>query len=105
MSIKSLIKNNAIYQAYIRPLLLAYKHKREKAMNDETYFLKRHKKVFGYKADFHNPHTFNEKIIHRILFDRNPIYTILSDKLKARIYISHILKDMADSSCARGVVC
>ncbi|MCI5786343.1 MAG: hypothetical protein MR025_02690, partial [Helicobacter trogontum] len=48
----------------------------------------RHKKIFGYTPNFRNPQTFNEKIIHRILFDRNPIYTALADKLKARIYIT-----------------
>ncbi|WP_237022135.1 ATP-grasp fold amidoligase family protein [Helicobacter bilis] len=45
------------------------------------------KKIFGYTPDFKNPQTFNEKIIHRILFDRNPIYTALADKLKARIIL------------------
>lgn len=33
-----------------------------------------------------------KKIIHRILFDRNPIYTALADKLKARIYIATTLQ-------------
>ena len=56
------------------------------------------KKSLAIHQNFKNPQTFNEKIIHRILFaenlfDRNPIYTALADKLKARIYIATILKD------------
>ncbi len=53
-----------------------------------SFFKQQHKRIFGYTPDFKNPQTFNEKMIHRILYDRNPIYTALADKLKARIYIA-----------------
>ena len=85
MGLRSLIRKTALYQRY--------KAKRESKMSDEEYFIKRHKKIFGYTPDFRNPKTFNEKIIHRILFDRSPIYTALADKLKARIYIAYMLND------------
>ncbi|WP_233714311.1 hypothetical protein [Helicobacter trogontum] len=80
MGLRSLVRKTSLYKKY--------QAKREAKMNDEEYFIYRHKKIFGYTPNFRNPQTFNEKIIHRILFDRNPIYTALADKLKARIYIT-----------------
>ena len=35
-----------------------------------------------------NPRSFNEKIFHRMLFDRDPQWTLLSDKLRAREYVA-----------------
>ena len=92
-TLKQLIKNNPLYKDFIRPMRVKLKEKALAKLDDESYFIKRHKKIFGYTPNFKNPQTFNEKIIHRILFDRNPIYTALADKLKARIYIATILKD------------
>ncbi|TLE05554.1 hypothetical protein [Helicobacter bilis] len=85
MGLRKLIRKTSWYKNY--------QARKESKMSDEEYFIYRHKKIFGYTPDFKNPQTFNEKIIHRILFDRNPIYTALADKLKARIYIATILKD------------
>lgn len=91
-TLKQLIKNNPLYKDFIRPMRIRFKEKALARLDDESYFIKRHKKIFGYTPDFKNPQTFNEKIIHRILFDRNPIYTALADKLKARIYIATTLQ-------------
>lgn len=93
------------YRKYIYPIIAAYIRKKEAKMSDLDYFIYRHKRHFGYKADFANPRTFNERIIHRILFDRNPIYTHLSDKLKARIYIAKLLDSMtcADSTNIKNI--
>ena len=87
------LKATSWYQNTIRPYLRAYQSKKQRALSDEAYFIKRHKNIFGYTPNFKNPQTFNEKIIHRILFDRNPIYTHLADKLKARIYIHTLLQE------------
>lgn len=62
-------------------------------LSDEDYFLRCHKKAFGTTPDFKNPQTFNEKIVHRILYDRNLVYTLLADKIKARLYIASKLLD------------
>ncbi|STP13692.1 ATP-grasp fold amidoligase family protein [Helicobacter cinaedi] len=91
-TLKQLIKNNPLYKDFIRPMRIKLKEKALAKLDDESYFIKRHKQIFGYTPDFKNPQTFNEKIIHRILFDRNPIYTALADKLKARIYIATTLQ-------------
>ncbi|CAM3487003.1 hypothetical protein HELA111659_10915 [Helicobacter labetoulli] len=91
-TLKQLVKNNPLYKDFIRPMRVRFKEKALAKLDDESYFIKRHKKIFGYTPDFRNPQTFNEKIIHRILFDRNQIYTALADKLKARIYIATTLQ-------------
>jgi len=65
----------------------AYAHRLGDNKADRLYsflcsfkFIKEH----GYIPRFRNPRTFSEKIWHRMLFDRNPIWTELSDKLAAR---------------------
>ena len=95
MSFKSFVRNNPVYKHYILPLRQKYNAYIESKLDDEAYFIRRHKKIFGYTPDFKNPQTFNEKIVHRILYDRNPLYTALADKLKARIYIAAKLQDFA----------
>ncbi len=101
-TLKSIIRQNSIYQTCILPLRKKLNALIESRLTDEQYFLRRHKIIFGYTPDFKNPQTFNEKIIHRILYDRNPIYTALADKLKARIYIASKLQDLASKSVIGG---
>ena len=102
MSFKSFVRNNPVYKHYILPLRQKYNAYIESKLDDEAYFIRRHKKIFGYTPDFKNPQTFNEKIVHRILYDRNPIYTALADKLKARIYIAAKLQDLANANKGGG---
>ncbi len=45
----------------------------------------------GYPLDLENPQTFSEKMQIRKLFDRNPVYPILNDKLRARDYVAEKL--------------
>ncbi|WP_394980241.1 ATP-grasp fold amidoligase family protein [uncultured Helicobacter sp.] len=102
MSFKSFVRNNPVYKHYILPLRQKYNAYIESKLDDEAYFIRRHKKIFGYTPDFKNPQTFNEKIVHRILYDRTPIYTALADKLKARIYIAAKLQDLANANKGGG---
>lgn len=41
----------------------------------------------GYVPSVRHPRTFNEKIAHRKLFTREPIYTLLADKWAVRDYV------------------
>lgn len=52
---------------------------------------KRFKKLLGYYPDINNPKTFNEKILTKKLYDRNPILPIVSDKYRVRSYLKEIL--------------
>jgi hypothetical protein len=44
--------------------------------------------VYRFWPDFLTPKTFSEKLWNRMLFDRNPILTLISDKLKVRDYVA-----------------
>ena len=103
--LKESIKHNPIYTKAIRPLRVKLNTLIESRLTDEQYFVRRHKKIFGYTPDFRNPQTFNEKIIHRILFDRSPVYTALADKLKARIYIAATLYPLYENAIRGGAEC
>ena len=103
--LKESIKHNPIYTKAIRPLRVKLNTLIESRLTDEQYFVRRHKKIFGYTPDFRNPKTFNEKIIHRILFDRSPVYTALADKLKARIYIAATLYPLYENAIRGGAEC
>ncbi|WP_334082700.1 hypothetical protein [Helicobacter typhlonius] len=102
MGIKDIVRENCLYKNFIRPIRAKWKERALAKLSDEEYFIKRHKKVFGYVPDFKNPQTYNEKIIHRILFDRSPIYTALADKLKARMYIATLLKECDNANSCWG---
>ncbi len=47
----------------------------------------RFKKAHGYEFNLSNPQSFNEKIVHKKLFDRNPLMPLTADKYRARGYI------------------
>lgn len=56
-------------------------------------FLKlRYKRVFGFFPDLKNPKRFTEKIMYRIIYDHNPQYTYLADKVLVRDWINKKLK-------------
>jgi hypothetical protein len=45
----------------------------------------------GYPLDLRDPQTFNAKIQARKVFDRNPLFPIVSDKLRVREYVATVL--------------
>lgn len=57
-------------------------------MSDKYYLSILWKMVMGYEIDWTHPRTFNEKLQWLKLYDRNPQYTILVDKLKVKQWIS-----------------
>ena len=44
-------------------------------------------KIHGYALNLKDPHSFNEKVVWRKIYDRNPLFPIITDKLKVRDYI------------------
>lgn len=48
------------------------------------YFWKAH----GYWPHFNSPRSFMEKVWNRMLFDRDPLWTMLSDRFRVRDYVS-----------------
>src|ERR1700680_869808 len=45
-------------------------------------------RAFGRLPNLRRPTTFNEKIAHKMLYDRRPVLTRIADKLQARDYVA-----------------
>lgn len=57
-------------------------------MSDEFYIRTLWCMIMGYKLDLKKPKTFNEKLQWLKLYDRNPLYTILVDKLRVKDWVA-----------------
>lgn len=55
---------------------------------DDEYCKVLYKARFGEEINLDNPKTYNEKIQWLKLYDRNPLYTTMADKIAAREYVS-----------------
>ncbi|MCE0490895.1 glycosyl transferase [Pantoea sp. Mb-10] len=55
--------------------------------NDLRFHQMRLEKVSGRPGNIRQPVTLSEKICHRLVFDRNPLFTLLADKLNVRHYV------------------
>src|SRR5262249_39136867 len=51
------------------------------------YLLKRYRSTFGVFPRLNPPVSFNERILHRLIYDRDPRLRIVSDKLAVRGFI------------------
>ncbi len=60
-------------------------------MPDEKYLKYKFKFTLGYDLNLAQPQTFNEKLQWLKLYDRNPLYTIMVDKYKAKEYVANII--------------
>lgn len=45
----------------------------------------------GYKLNIQDPQSFNEKVVYKKLFDRNPLLPITADKYSVRDYVKRVL--------------
>ena len=57
-------------------------------MSDKFYICTLWRMVMGYKLDLENPQTFNEKLQWLKLYDHNPLYTTLVDKLRVKDWVA-----------------
>lgn len=44
--------------------------------------------AFGYEPDLRHPRTFNERVAHKILYDRDPLIPLTTDKVAVRDYVA-----------------
>ena len=58
---------------------------------DKWYLSWKFKKVFGRPIDWKNPKSFNEKINWIKIYDRNPKYHLLADKLRVKSIVAELL--------------
>ncbi len=52
---------------------------------------KRFKEKTGYELDLKNPQSFNQKIVWKKIYDRNPLLPIVADKYQVREYLKNVL--------------
>lgn len=57
-------------------------------MSDEFYIRTLWRMLMGYKLDLRNPKTFNEKLQWLKLYNHNPLYTTLVDKLRVKDWVA-----------------
>jgi len=48
-------------------------------------------KIIGYYPNLKNPQSFNEKVLWKKIYDRNPLLPVITDKYRAREYLKSIL--------------
>lgn len=60
---------------------------------DKIYLKMFFRARLGYRLNLNHPQTFNEKIQWIKLYDRNPLYSKLSDKYEVRDYVSKTIGD------------
>ena len=60
---------------------------------DKQYLQFQFRAIMGKKLDLDNPQTFNEKLNWLKLYDRNPLYTKLVDKLAVKEWVEAKLGD------------
>lgn len=73
-------------------------------MSDKYYLSVLWRMIMGYDLNWHDPHTFNEKLQYLKLNDHNPIYPILVDKYRVKEWVSqkigsqHVIPTLATYS-------
>lgn len=60
-------------------------------ISDKLYLSNKFTKKLGYKPNFDVPKSFNEKVNFRMIYDKNPLYTQLADKISVRDYVSRTI--------------
>lgn len=76
-------KKNLLYKIYGRALRIL-----SPCLSDKLYLKLLFRHRMGYPLDLDNPKTFNEKLQWLKLYNRNPLYTIMVDKVKAKEYVA-----------------
>lgn len=56
-------------------------------ITDLRYRERKHQQEFRRVPDFRNPQSLNEKINNRMIFERDPFFTMLADKVAVREYV------------------
>ena len=76
-------KTNLLHRAYGRVLRIFSPY-----LSDELYLKLLFRHQMGCQLNLDNPKTFNEKLQWLKLYNRNPLYTIMVDKVKAKRYVA-----------------
>ncbi len=84
---------NKIFNRIKNPqlIVLDFFNKFSKYLNDEQFLRYRFRIVMGKRLDLKNPTSYNEKLQWLKLYDRNPLYTKLVDKVAVKDYVASII--------------
>lgn len=84
---------NKIFNRIKNPQLIVLDvfNKFSKYLNDEQFLRYRFRIVMGKRLDLKNPTSYNEKLQWLKLYDRNPLYTKLVDKVAVKDYVASII--------------
>ena len=85
---------NKLFRALSNPrqaLLYLLKLRISRLIPDKAYLKLKYRIIFGKKLNLNNPQTFNEKLQWLKLYDRNPMYTMLTDKYEVRKYVAEVI--------------
>lgn len=87
--VKKIVKNflKKLYFSYPGYLLFNFSKRLTGYKEEKQNFFKK----LGYYPNLQNPKSFNEKILWRKMYDRNPAFPIILDKYKVRQYIKDVL--------------
>lgn len=78
--------------------IIGYKIEVFKLRRTDFYELrKKFKRFHGYELDLKEPKSFNHKVIYKMLYDRNPLLSIIADKIEVKIFIKEIFKNSSIS--------
>lgn len=83
--IKILITKPSVFfrNAYLKALMFI--------PSDKLFLKIKFKDKMGYSLNLNKPVSFNEKLNWIKLYDRNPLYTLLVDKVKVKEYVANII--------------
>jgi hypothetical protein len=87
MIIQNPKKKCSVATAIVRETLIHVRAQADAALNYPV-LRRRFRRRHGYSLDLRSPTSFSEKVQWRKLNDRNPLFPILSDKLRVREFIS-----------------
>lgn len=84
---------NKIFNRIKNPQLIVLDifNKFSKYLTDEQFLRYRFRIVMGKRLDLKNPTSYNEKLQWFKLYDRNPLYTKLVDKVAVKDYVASII--------------
>ena len=89
--IKKLFPENYNFLSFLKQRwIVERKTKEARSLNEKDYpdYLRRYvRKKLGYNLDLENPRTISEKVQWRKLYDRDPVYSFLSDKYRVRKWV------------------
>jgi len=93
MTLSKLLKAGFRYltDADYRFIIDAGPRQKYNQMPDEAYLKRKFKATMGKELDLTSPKTFNEKLQWIKLYDRDPAYTVMVDKVAAKEYVAGLI--------------